>query len=123
MRFVPCALPSILYQREIKGWGLPEDKSSSARISTSSGTTGLFRLSLAIGCTSRPFSCASLRLFSIWAHNCHSRVISARLDLATLLSILLISLAFSPCPDANGGIGLLLIGSSERSSLHLPRVN
>ena len=53
----------------------------------------------------------------------HSRVVSARPDLATLSSVLLVPLVFSPCPDANGGIDLLAIGSSECSSLGLPRVN
>ena len=49
----------------------------------------------------------------------HSRVVSARPGLVTLLSVLLIPLAFSPCPDANGGIGLLVVGSPECSSLRL----
>ena len=50
----------------------------------------------------------------------HSRVINARLDLATLSSVFLVPLTFSPCPDANGGIGLLTIGSSGCLTLRLP---
>ena len=50
----------------------------------------------------------------------HSQAVRARPDLATLSFSLLVPLAFSPCPDVNGGIGLLAIGSSECSSLHLP---
>ena len=52
-----------------------------------------------------------------------TRAVSARLDLATLPSVLLIPLAFSPCFEANEGIGRLVIGSSECSSLCLPWVN
>ena len=53
----------------------------------------------------------------------HSRAVSAQLDLAALSFVLLVPLAFSPCRDANVGIGLLKIGLSECSSLLLPRVN
>ena len=53
----------------------------------------------------------------------HSSVVNSRPNLATFSSVLFVSLAFSPCPDANGGIDLLVIGSSECSSLHLPQVN
>ena len=45
-----------------------------------------------------------------------------RPDLATPSSVLLVLLAFSPCPD-NGGIDLLVIGSSECLSSRLPWAN
>ena len=53
----------------------------------------------------------------------HSRIVSAKPDLTTLSSVLLVPLAFSPCLDASGGIDLLAIGSSECSSSRLPRAN
>ena len=53
----------------------------------------------------------------------HPRAVSSCSGLATLLSVLFVPLAFSPCTDANGGIGLLEIGSSKCSSLRLPWVN
>ena len=37
----------------------------------------------------------------------HSHAVSARPNLATPSSILLVPLAFSPCPESNGGIDLL----------------
>ena len=52
-----------------------------------------------------------------------SHAVSARPNPTTLSSILLIPLAFSPCPDANGGIDLLEIGSSKLSSSRLPWAN
>ena len=52
-----------------------------------------------------------------------SRAVRARPNLATLSFVLLVPLAFSPCPDTNGRIGLLAIGSSECLSLRLPWVN
>ena len=53
----------------------------------------------------------------------HSRVVSAQASLATLSFVLLVPLAFFPCPNANGRLGLLVIGSLKCSSLRLPRVN
>ena len=53
----------------------------------------------------------------------HSHAISTRSDLETPSFFLLVLLAFSLCPDANGGINLLVIGLSECSSLWLPRAN
>ena len=53
----------------------------------------------------------------------HSHVVSARHYLATPSSILLVPLAFFSCPDANGGIDLLVIGSLECSLSRLPRAN
>ena len=53
----------------------------------------------------------------------HPRAVNSCPSLETLLPVLLVPLAFSPCPDANGGIGLLAIGSSKCSSLRLPWVN
>ena len=50
-----------------------------------------------------------------------SRVVSAQPDLATPSSVLLVPLAFSPCPNIEGGIDLLAIGSSECLSSQLPR--
>ena len=102
---------------------LPEDNSSSSKVSTLSGSKAPFPLSREIGCTSRLLSCASLLLFSSGLAASHSHVISARPDLATLSSVVLVPLAFSLCFDANGRIGLLAIGSLECSSLCLPRVN
>ena len=43
----------------------------------------------------------------------HSSIVRAWLDLATLSSVFLVPLAFSLCPDANGRIDLLAIGSYE----------
>ena len=43
----------------------------------------------------------------------HSRFVSAQPDLATPSSVLFVPLAFSPCPESNGGIDLLTIGRSE----------
>ena len=53
----------------------------------------------------------------------HSHVISAQPDPTTLSSVLLVPLAFSPCPEANGETNLLVIGSSECSSLQLLRTS
>ena len=53
----------------------------------------------------------------------HSLAVSVRRDLATLSSILLASHISSPCPDANGGIDLLAIRSSDCLTLRLPRAN
>ena len=53
----------------------------------------------------------------------HCHAISARPDLATPSSLLLIPLVFSSCPKANGGIDLLEIGLSKCSSSRLPRAN
>ena len=53
----------------------------------------------------------------------HSQVVNAQPDSATFSFVLLVPLAFSPCPDANGGIGLLAIGSSECLLLQLPQAN
>ena len=53
----------------------------------------------------------------------HSRVVSAKPNPATLSYVLLVPFAFSPCPEANGGIGFLEIGSPECSSLCLPQVD
>ena len=108
------------------GLRLPKDSSSFARVLTSSGTTSPFSLSRVIGCASRLLSSAFFQdhdFFQSGLAAGHSRVVSARLDLVTLSSVLLVPLAFSPCLDANGGIDLLAIGSSECSSLGLPRVN
>ena len=107
---------------------LPEDSSLSARVSTLSGEISPFPLSWAIGYALQPQSRTSfprLRFFSIWARNWsfatgHSHAISAWPDLATPSYVLLVSLAFSPCLDANGGSDLLEIGSSECSSSRLP---
>ena len=51
----------------------------------------------------------------------HSHAISTQPNLATPSSVLLVPLAFSPCPDINGEIDLLVIGSLKCSSLQLPR--
>ena len=86
---------------------LPKDSSSSDRVSTSSGTKGPFPLSQAFSWASRPLSHASFpgsRFFQFGLATSHSRHVSAQPDLATILSVLLVSLAFSPCPNANGGI-------------------
>ena len=53
----------------------------------------------------------------------HSHSVSALPDLITPSSILLVPLAFSPCPDVNGGINLLTIGSSECLPSRLLRAN
>ena len=51
----------------------------------------------------------------------HSHAVSASPNPATLSYVSFVPLAFSPCPDAKGGIDLLAIGSSECSSSRLPR--
>ena len=99
---------------------LPKDSSSSARVSTSLGTKGSFPLSQVFSCASRPLSHASFpgsRFFQFGLAASHSCHVCAQPNLVTLSSVLLVSLAFSPCPNANGGIGLLATGSSECSSL------
>ena len=59
-----------LFTRERSG-ELPEDRSSSARVSTLSGTMGSFPLLRAVGCLAWLLSCMSFsprsRLFSTWA--------------------------------------------------------
>ena len=55
-------------------------------------------------------------------HTGHSYALSARLDVATPSSVLLVPLTFSPCLNANRGIDLLEIGSLECSLSRLPRV-
>ena len=47
----------------------------------------------------------------------HSNVVSSRPYLATPSFVLLVPLAFSPCPVTNGEIDILVIGSSECLSL------
>ena len=44
-------------------------------------------------------------------------------DFATPSSFLLVALAFSSCPDANGRIDLLATGSLGCMTLWLPRTN
>ena len=53
----------------------------------------------------------------------HSHIISAQPNLVTFSSVLLVPLAFSPCPNANGGIDPLAICLLECSSLQLHRGN
>ena len=53
----------------------------------------------------------------------HSRVASVQRNLATPTSISPAPLVSSPSPDANGGIDLLVIESSDCSALHLSRTN
>ena len=125
MRDLVLVLSRVFFVNErFRDGELLEDRSSSTRVSTSSGTMGPFPLSRAMH-----HDCYLLHLFQdhdffrsglVVGHSC---VVSARLDLTTLSSVLLFPLAFSPCSDANRGISLLVIGSSECSSLRLPRVN
>ena len=94
---------------------LLEDNSPSVGVSTSSGTTGPFPLSWVINCASRSVLAIHFQDHNFFQSRLaagHSRVVSARPGLATLSSVLLIPLSFSLCPDANGGISLLTIGSS-----------
>ena len=53
----------------------------------------------------------------------HSPAVSVRHSLAAPLFALLVPLISSPCPNANGGIDPLAIGSSDWLTLRLPRTN
>ena len=104
-----CDLVLVLSQvlfvdKRFKDEELHKDSSSFARVSTSSGTISPFYLSRVIGCASWPLSQASFsrsRLFRFGPITGHSRIVSARLDLATPSSVLLVPLTFSPCLDAS----------------------
>ena len=98
---------------------LPKDSSSFAGVSTSLGGMGPLPLSRAISCTSRQLSRCLFQDLDFFQGHSHS--VSTQPDLTTLSSILLVPLAFSPCPDDNGGNDLLEIGSSKCSSLRLPQ--
>ena len=49
----------------------------------------------------------------------YSHAASVQHDLTTLSSVLLVPPVFSPSPNANGGIDLLAIGSSDGLTLRL----
>ena len=53
----------------------------------------------------------------------HYFAVSLQHDFATLSSFLLVHLAFSPCPDANGRIDFLTTGSLGCMTLRLPQTN
>ena len=53
------------------------------------------------------------RFFQSGSATGHSHTVSIRPDLVTPLSVFLIPPVSSPCLDANGGIDLLEIGSSD----------
>ena len=53
----------------------------------------------------------------------HSPTASIRCGLAAPSSVLLAPPVSSPCPDANGGIDPLVIGSLDWLTLWLPRMN
>ena len=53
----------------------------------------------------------------------HYFAVSLQHDFATPSSFLLVLLAFSPCPDANGRIDFLMTGSLGCITLRLPRTN
>ena len=102
---------------------LLEDSLSSAGVSTSLGETGPFPLSRGAAHRDRYLA----RLFQdrnfcqFGPVTSHSHTVSARPDFATPSSVLFVPLSFSPCPDVNRRIDLLVIGSSECSSSRLPR--
>ena len=81
---------------------------------------GSFPLLRVIGCTTRPLSRASFqdRDFSLFGPaTSHSPVASVRCGLVAPSSVLFAPLVSSPCPDANRGIDLLAIESSDLLTL------
>ena len=98
----------------LKDGELPKDSSSSMGVLTSSGITGSFPLLQVIGLDRH-----LVHLFQ----NCgfspsglaasHSLAAIVRRDLVSPSFALLAPLVFFPCHDANGGIDILAIGSSD----------
>ena len=100
----------------LKNRELPEDNSSFAGVSTSSGTMGSFPLLQVVGSQLNRYLVHLFqdRGFSLSGPTTsHSRVASFRHGLAAPSSVFLAPPVSSSCPNANGGIDLLAIGSSE----------
>ena len=122
-RFGLCALSRAFFVSErLKDGELLEDNSSSAGVLTLSRIMDSFPLSRAIGCTARPLSHTSFQDCSFFLSGFvtgHSPTASIRHDPITPSSVLLAPPISSPCPDTNGGIDHLAIGSSDWLALWL----
>ena len=93
-----------------------KDSSSFAGVSISQGTMGSFPLLWPIRYGTRSLSRTSFQdcdSFQSEPATGYSHATSVRPAPATLSSVLLIPLAFSPSPDINGGTDLLAIGSPD----------
>ena len=99
----------------LKDRELPEDNSSSAGVSTSSGTMGSFPLFQAVGCAARALSHTYFLISQLLSGPAtgHSTAASVRHGLTAPSFNLLAPPISYPCSDANGGIDLLPIGSSD----------
>ena len=108
----------------LKDGELPEDSSSSVRVSMSTGTMGSFPLLRAIGygrCLVRLFQ--DRGYFQSRPATGHSHAASVHPAHVTPSSVLLVPLTFSPSPKASGGTDLLVTGSSYCLPLRLSRTN
>ena len=113
-----CDLALVFFVGEgPKGRKLLEDNSSSVGASASSRIMGSFPLLQGTGWRPRPLSCTSLpprsHPFSTWALTGRSHAAGVQHDPVAPSSTLLAPPVSSPCPDANGGIDLLAIGSLD----------
>ena len=109
-----------------KGGELPEDNSSSAGASASSGIMGFFPLLRGLDAK---LDCYLAHLFHqdrVWDNGLHqdrSQATCVQHNLATPSSTLHVPYVSSLCPGANRGIDLLAIGSSGCLTSQLPWTN
>ena len=110
----------------LKDGELPEDNSSSAVVSTSLGIIGSLPLLRALDAQLdrylvHLFQDSGFFLFEPLTG--HSHAASVQHDLATPSFVFLVPPIFSPALEANGGINLLAIGSSDCLTLRPPWMN